>query len=223
MGAAGTPKDFAIMPAASATPCACSLSLHYSTRKASRRGVINAVASSATVKFKIRRRGPENWSSHSLVGEEEGRQLTYSMIGHSGGGQFLSRFAAFIPNQARHIVIANSSTYVFPDLHTAAPYGLGGVYEPAAAEVELRRYVEQPVTIFLSQEDIGIKDRSDPAPARAQGKTRYQRGRNVHKACTKVARAKGWICNWHLIEVSGVGHSAKEMFASKQAIDLLLP
>ncbi len=172
---------------------------------------------------------PSTWTGKLVlaligwVGMEEGRQLTYSMIGHSGGGQFLSRFAAFIPNEARRIVIANSSTYVFPDLQTEAPYGLGGVYAAAAAEVELRRYVEQPMTIFLSQEDIGIKDRNDPAPARAQGKTRYERGLNAYKACTKVARAKGWICNWRLIELSGVGHSARQMFASKQAIDSLLP
>jgi pimeloyl-ACP methyl ester carboxylesterase len=171
---------------------------------------------------------PSTWTGKlvlALIGwveMEEGRQLTYSMIGHSGGGQFLSRFAAFIPNEARRIVLANASTYVFPDLHTEAPYGLGGVYEAALAEVELRRYVEQPVTIFISEEDIGIKDRSDPAPARAQGKTRHERGLNVYKACTKVALAKGWNCNWRLIEL-GAGHSARDMFASKQAIDSLLP
>jgi len=172
---------------------------------------------------------PSTWTGRlvlELIGwvrMEEGRQLTYSMIGHSGGGQFLSRFAAFIPNEARRVVIANSSTYVFPDLQTEAPYGLGGVYTAAAAAAELRRYLEQPVTIFLGQEDIGTRDRNDPAPVRAQGKTRYERGLNVYKACAKVAAAKGWICNWRLIELPAVGHSARKMFASKQAIDSLLP
>jgi pimeloyl-ACP methyl ester carboxylesterase len=174
-------------------------------------------------------RDPSTWTGRLVleliawVRTEEGRQLTYSMIGHSGGGQFLSRFAAFIPNDARHVVIANPSTYVFPDLQIDAPYGLGGVYAAAAAEAQLRLYLEQPVTIFLGQEDIGTKDRSESAPARAQGETRYQRGLNVYKAATKLALGKEWSCNWRLIVLPGVGHSARKMFASKQAVDALLP
>jgi pimeloyl-ACP methyl ester carboxylesterase len=172
---------------------------------------------------------PSTWTGRLALGligwvrTEEGRQLAYSMIGHSGGAQFLSRFAAFIPNEARHIVIANPSTYVFPDLQTDAPYGLGGVYAAAAAEAQLRLYLEQPVTIFLGQEDTGTKDRNDSAPARAQGKTRYERGLNAYKAAAKVALDKGWSCNWRLVVLPGVGHSARKMFASKQAVDALLP
>ena len=60
-------------------------------------------------------------------------------------------------------------------------------------------------------------------PARAQGKTRYQRGLNVYKVATNVALDKGWSCNWRLIVLPGVGHSARKMFASKQAVDALLP
>jgi poly(3-hydroxybutyrate) depolymerase len=38
----------------------------------------------------------------------------YYLLGHSAGAQFLSRVAAFVPNAARRIVIANPSTYVLP-------------------------------------------------------------------------------------------------------------
>src|SRR6516165_5718651 len=45
---------------------------------------------------------------------QEGRPLPYSLLDHSAGGQFLDRLAAFVPTEARRIVIANAGSYVFP-------------------------------------------------------------------------------------------------------------
>ena len=42
----------------------------------------------------------------------EGRPLAYSLLGHSAGAQFLDRLAAFVPTEARRIVIANPGSYV---------------------------------------------------------------------------------------------------------------
>jgi pimeloyl-ACP methyl ester carboxylesterase len=156
------------------------------------------------------------------VGNSEGQpQLPYYLIGHSGGAQFLSRFAAFIPNTARRIVIANPSTYVLPDLEVEAPFGFKGVYPPEGGEAALRNYLAQPVTILLGQEDLGDKDRDDSALARAQGGTRYERGQNTFRAAQSVARAHAWPCKWRLIEVPGVGHNARTIFASPQALAAL--
>ena len=49
--------------------------------------------------------------------------LPYTMIGHSAGGQFLARLAAFVPNEAKRIVIANAGAHVLPSLEANAPYG----------------------------------------------------------------------------------------------------
>jgi pimeloyl-ACP methyl ester carboxylesterase len=147
--------------------------------------------------------------------------LPYALIGHSAGGQFLSRVAAFTPTDARRIVIANPSTYVLPSLDAPAPYGMGGVYPANKAEEELRRYLRAPVTIFLGAADQGDANRDDSREAMQQGVTRYERGLNTFHAARAMAQTKGWTFGWRLVEVPGVGHSATKMFASPQALDAL--
>ena len=95
-------------------------------------------------------RDPHEWTGNLVlelvnwVRQKESRQLDYSMIGHSAGAQFLSRVAAFVPTEARRIVIANPSTHVAPSLSVAAPYGLGGLYDKTTGQAQLRQYLERP-------------------------------------------------------------------------------
>ncbi len=154
---------------------------------------------------------------------EQRPDLPYSLIGHSGGGQFLSRVAAFLPNQATHIVIANPSTWVLPSLDTPAPYGFGGLYDPAQGQAALRRYLAAPVTVLLGQEDTGSKNLADTDEAQAQGGTRLARGQNTFQQAQAVARAHGWPFQWRELLVPGVGHSARLMFGSAQALEALKP
>src|SRR5262249_20037796 len=85
-------------------------------------------------------RDPGKWTGRLVlelfdwVRKQEGRPLAYSLIGHSAGGQFLSRLAAFVPTQAQRIVLANAGTYVLPSLAVDAPYGMGEVYAGEDAE-----------------------------------------------------------------------------------------
>jgi poly(3-hydroxybutyrate) depolymerase len=99
--------------------------------------------------------------------QREGRNLSYSLIGHSAGGQFLGRLVAFVPNEAGRVVIANPGTYVLPSLTVDAPYGLGKVYSAANGEEQLRRYLQQPLTIYLGDADDRDDDRNNSAEARA--------------------------------------------------------
>jgi len=100
---------------------------------------------------------PGEWTANMVVAlaeyirTVEGRKMPYSLIGHSAGGQFLGRLAAFSTTEAQRIVIANPGTHVFPDTKVKAPFGLGGVYPEDAAEGELRRYLSEPVTIYLGR------------------------------------------------------------------------
>ena len=139
------------------------------------------------------------------------------------GGQFLDRLAAFVPTEARRIVVANAGSYVFPSLEIAAPYGLGKVYSEADGEAALRRYLEQPLTIYLGQGDTRDDERNDSPAALAQGNSRYQRGINVFNAAKKLAQARAWRFNWRLVELPGVGHNARKMFAAPQASEALSP
>ena len=154
---------------------------------------------------------------------QEGRPLAYSLLGHSAGAQFLDRLAAFVPTEARRIVIANAGSYVFPSLEIDAPYGLGKVYSGTEGEAALRRYLEQPLTIYLGQGDTRDDARNDYPEALAQGASRYQRGLRVFNAAKTLAQARGWTFNWRLVELPGVGHNARKIFAAPQALDALSP
>lgn len=172
---------------------------------------------------------PHQWTGNIVVElvehirRLEGRPLRYSLIGHSAGGQFLSRLAAFVPTEAQRIVIANPGTHVFPDLQVKAPFGMGGVYTETTADASLRRYLEQPITIFLGQDDTDNEHLNESTEAIAQGATRYARGLNAFRAAQAVARSRSWTCNWRLVELPGVGHKAREMFASQAASEALRP
>lgn len=172
---------------------------------------------------------PQEWTGSIVLDlvararQQEGRKLDYFLIGHSAGGQFLGRVAAYLPTEAKRIVIANPSTYVLPTLETNAPYGMGGVFSPEAAEAALRRYLAQPVTIFLGQEDTGDRFLAKGRNAREQGTTRHDRGLKAFAAGETLARARGWTFNWRLVEVPGIGHDSKKMYGSAEAAKAIQP
>jgi pimeloyl-ACP methyl ester carboxylesterase len=157
------------------------------------------------------------------VRKAEGKPtLGYSLIGHSAGGQTLSRFAAFIPHEARRIVIANPSTHLLPSLIERFPYGFGGLPPAIANDAALRRYLAQPVTLLLGtadnkrDRDLNISEGAD-----RQGANRLERGRNTFRAAQDLAKQNGWPFAWQLVEVPDVGHSARHMLGSPQATEAL--
>jgi hypothetical protein len=56
-----------------------------------------------------------------------------------------------------------------------------------------------------------------------QGATRHERGLNAFLAAESLAKARSWTFNWRLVEAPGVGHSAKKMFAAREAWEALKP
>jgi poly(3-hydroxybutyrate) depolymerase len=160
----------------------------------------------------------------AAVRAAEGRpDLPYFFIGHSAGGQALSRFAAFVPNEARRIVIANPSTYLWPTRAERFPYGFGGLPESMANDEAIRRYLAQPITILLGTADVKRDANLNVGPgAERQGANRHERGWNAFRAAQQAARENGWPFNWRLVEVPGVGHSARRMYAEPQAAQALL-
>jgi poly(3-hydroxybutyrate) depolymerase len=164
-----------------------------------------------------------SWTGHMVlelveqVRTLEHRSMKYSMIGHSAGGQFLSRLAAFVPSEAEVIVVANPGTHTFATLQVNAPFGMAGVYGDAEATSALRRYLAQPVTILLGEEDTGEENLNEGPEAMAQGSTRHERGLNAFHTAQALANSSSWTFNWRLVEVPGAGHSAPTMFSSPQA------
>lgn len=148
--------------------------------------------------------------------------LAYSLIGHSAGGQTLSRFAAFTPHAARHVIIANPSTYLWPSLTERFPYGFGGLPAAMTGDAALQRYLAQPVTLLLGTADIERgADLNVREGAERQGYNRLERGHNAFRAAQQLAQQRGWTFNWRLVEVPDVGHSARRMFGSIEALESL--
>jgi hypothetical protein len=146
------------------------------------------------------------------------RALPHALIGHSAGGQFLSRVAAFVDTGALHLVIANPSTWVLPSLEDAVPYGFGGTSD---AESALRSYLGRPITVLLGADDTGTNNLSSEPDAAAQGVNRLERGRNTFARAKAAADRLGCRFGWRLAEVAGVGHDSARMFASREAVAAL--
>jgi pimeloyl-ACP methyl ester carboxylesterase len=147
---------------------------------------------------------------------EEGRPaMDYSLIGHSAGAQFLGRFAAFFPNRARRIVLANPGSYVVPAWDRKYPYGFGGL--TIADEADRERYLESPIVILLGSRDVKRKGLDKSPGAERQGSTRYERGHTVFELGQASAAAEGWDFGWSLLEAPGLGHGSGKLYARPEA------
>jgi poly(3-hydroxybutyrate) depolymerase len=170
----------------------------------------------------------ESWTGHLALElvqwarREEGRPMAYAMLGHSAGGQFLSRLAAFVPHHATHVVLANPGSYVWPNIEVNAPYGFGNVHTGAAGDAALKRYLAQPLTFLLGTEDVLVNPK-DRLAKKQQGEHRLERGTNIFVAGKQLAEQRGWPFRWRLIEVPGVGHTSKRMYAAPATLTDLAP
>ena len=167
---------------------------------------------------KVRPRSKWTWPLVAKIAdkvrEEENRpDMPYYLIGHSGGGQFLIRLAAFTSPGAERIVVANPGTYIFPTRDQDYPLGFGGLPDELSSDEALRRYLAQPITLYLGREDTERDEYLSKTPeSDRQGKTRWERGQNAFGAAHELARSRGWPFNWRLVAVPEVGHDHEAMF-----------
>jgi pimeloyl-ACP methyl ester carboxylesterase len=148
--------------------------------------------------------------------------LPYYLIGHSAGGQFLVRMAAFLPGEARRIVASNPGSDLFPTRDQPFGYGFGGLPESLSDDKVLKAYLAAPLTLYLGTDDIYPRPSFDDSPdGMRQGQHRLERGRNCYAFAKELAQRKGWPFNWRKVETPGIGHDAAYMFAAKEAEDAL--
>jgi poly(3-hydroxybutyrate) depolymerase len=161
-----------------------------------------------------------------LVAEVRAREgapaLPYYLIGHSAGGQFLVRLAAFYPGEATRIVAGNPGSHLFPTRDHNFGYGFGGLPEELGNDEVIRRYLAAPLTFYLGTGDITPEHSFDAsAEGMRQGPNRLERGRACFAAAQRLAQERGWVCNWRKVETPGIAHDAAFMFAAKEAEDAI--
>ena len=148
------------------------------------------------------------------------------LFGFSGGGQFLSRVAAYErPEDVSQIVVGSPSTWVLPSLTEDAPYGFDGLGTDAEERAALREYLALPMTVYLGSEDDNPNDSdlSKGSAAMRQGSDRLERGINTFEMGQEVAEANGWDFNWSLVIADGVGHSGSSMLRAPEMTEALHP
>ena len=167
---------------------------------------------------------PKDWTyalvpkvAAAIRARENRPGLKHWLIGHSAGGQFAMRMSAFQDTGAERIVAANPGTDLFPTREFAFGLGFGKLPPSLADDAQLRRYLAAPLTIYLGTADNKPDDYFDQsAESMQQGGGRWQRGTACFALAQKVAREKGWVCNWRLVEAPGIGHDHDRMFEHPQ-------
>lgn len=160
-----------------------------------------------------------------LVAEVRRREgnanLSYYLIGHSAGGQLLERLAGFTQSGAVRIVAANPGTHLFPTRDVPFPHGFGGLPDNLSNDAALRRYLAQPLSIYLGTADNGDKNLSMDPDAVKQGATRYERGQNCYQFAAELAKKNNWQFNWRLVEAPEIAHDTRGMFQHEKALEAL--
>jgi hypothetical protein len=143
---------------------------------------------------------------------EQRPEMAYFLFGHSGGAQFLVRMAGFVANDAGRIVVSNAGAQLFPSRELPYPYGFGGLPAEVSDDAALRRYLAQPMTLYVADDDRQRDEYLDTTDdADRQGANRRQRARNSFAAGRHLAKQKGWTFNWRLVTVPGVAHDHQKM------------
>jgi pimeloyl-ACP methyl ester carboxylesterase/Ca2+-binding RTX toxin-like protein len=151
------------------------------------------------------------WAHDQMGNDRTDETIAY---GHSAGGQFVSRMAAFGPDIFDKIIVTNPSTHVRASLTEDMPYGFDGYMSSAKEEAYLMDYLADPITIHLGSEDNdpNANDLAKSAAAMRQGDTRLERGLFVYDEAKQLAESKGWDFNWELVIAGGIGHTSSGMF-----------
>lgn len=153
---------------------------------------------------------------------EKRPDMPYYMIGHSGGGQFLFRLAAFVDTDAAEIVASNSGTLIFPRLDAPFPFGYSTLPEELKTDDVWKRFVGQKLTLYIGDKDIERDEYlATDTEADEQGRHRFARNQAAFAAWKKVSEERGWPFRWRIVVADGVEHDHEKMFNHAMCKDAL--
>jgi poly(3-hydroxybutyrate) depolymerase len=163
---------------------------------------------------------PEAWTyafipkiAEAIKQREDQRAMKYWLIGHSAGGQFLVRAAAFQDTGAERIVAANAGSQLFAHREAPFGYGFGNLPESLSSDDQIRQYLAAPLTLFVGTADNKPDEYFDDSEeAMKQGGGRFQRNKASFEFGQKLAKEKGWKFNWRIVEALEVEHDHEKMF-----------
>lgn len=141
----------------------------------------------------------------SLTGADA-KQL--HLFGHSGGAQFVHRYAMAHPHRVAGAVVASAGWYTFPDTQVRFPYGIRPHRNLPGVKFDPEEFLRVPITVLVGQDDVhGEQLRSTERVNRQQGMNRVERARNWAAAMRAAAAAYGYEPRVTCVEVPEVDHS----------------
>jgi hypothetical protein len=150
-----------------------------------------------------------------IRGREGNARLRHLIVGFSAGGQFVSRMAAFLDTEAERIVVMSPGSCLFPTRELRFGLGFGGLPNEFSSDERIRRYLAQPITIYIGTNDTEL-GQLPTGDAYAQGVHRYSRNLRWFNEAMDLAYEREWEFNWRLVIADGPGHSPPDMFNHAQ-------
>jgi pimeloyl-ACP methyl ester carboxylesterase len=140
-----------------------------------------------------------------LTGAPDDRMYLY---GHSGGAQFVHRFAMAHPHAVARYALSAAGQYTLPDTSLAFPLGTGATSRLPGVRFDARRFLRVPGLVLVGDRDTR-RDPSLPQSRRLDrllGRTRAERARNWAFAMTVAARRLGYSTNFPFVLLPNSGH-----------------
>jgi pimeloyl-ACP methyl ester carboxylesterase len=135
------------------------------------------------------------------------------LYGHSGGAQFVHRFAMAHPEQVSGLALSAAGWYTWPDPALVYPLGIGKPSDLADVAFDPRRFLAIPACIYVGAEDVS-REGSFNHSARLdqlEGTTRLERARRWAAAMTAASRAFGHDTAYTVHEIGGANHDFTTM------------
>ena len=169
----------------------------------------------------------------------------FHLYGHSGGGQFVHRFATFYPELIDRIAFSAAGTFTFPRRDKDYPWGIRmiNLEEWFGQQIEaddlklsesqmterLNRLLDLPVFVIVGQEDTAVSGPRRLEEVGWQGRNHIERARNYYTAMRREHehqkaignRPEGDPFRFEIHELPGVGHDSEA--GADKAIELLFP
>jgi len=163
-----------------------------------------------------------------IVNQVSGSQERYNAWGHSGGAQFLQRFAFFVPNSKLNIgVCSNAGWYTVPESNIDFPYGIGLPFTSneinlpdfilqnyPSYQISLNKFFQKELVIHLGTDDNDSNSpglRHNNVVDSQQGNNRYDRGNYFFSTSNSISNQLLLSFNWIKSDIDGVGHQAQLM------------
>jgi len=157
-----------------------------------------------------------------------GTQTFYNAWGHSGGAQFLHRFALFVPNSKLGVgVCSNAGWYTVPETGVDYPYGISLPFGPSNQDlfdflqspandlnINLEQFFNKSLIIHLGTNDTDPNSsglRHNTEVDNQQGLNRYVRGQYFFSTSQLEAEGLNTEFNWQRHDVSGASHQSQVM------------